>query len=144
MTEPHVISGLQRKRSEIAGQIVELRRQLDRLQADLFHIDAVLKIYGLMPEDLPMKGRAPVRSAYFSRNEITRRCLEAMRDRGIVSAHDIAAQAMLDKGLDPESDKKQCADFTRRILVGLHDLWKAGHVEKIGQKNTCGGSWLQS
>jgi hypothetical protein len=46
MTGTFVIAGLQRKRSETAGEIIELRRQLDRLQADLFHIDAVLRIYG--------------------------------------------------------------------------------------------------
>jgi hypothetical protein len=57
-----------------------------------------------------------------------------MRDNGIVSAHDIAAQAMRDKGLDPEINKKQCADFTRRFIVSLHDLRRAGRVEKIGQR----------
>jgi hypothetical protein len=133
MTEPPlIVSGLRRKRSEIAGRIVDLRRELDRLQADLFHVDAVLKIYGEEPSQIPTKGRMPVRSAYFGRNEITRRCLEAMRDKGTVSANDVAAQAMRDKGLDPEADRKQRTDFGKRILVSLHDLRKSGHVEKIG------------
>jgi hypothetical protein len=48
MTEesPLAITALKRKRSEIAGQIVELRRQLDKLQADIFHLDMVLRLYG--------------------------------------------------------------------------------------------------
>ena len=46
MTEPIAIASLKRQRAGIAGRIVELRREIDRLQADLFHVDAVLKIYG--------------------------------------------------------------------------------------------------
>jgi hypothetical protein len=38
---------------------------------------------------------------------------------------------MREKGLDPEADRKR--DFTMRILVSLHDLPRAGTVEKIGE-----------
>jgi hypothetical protein len=99
MADTFIISGLREKRSAVAGQIVELRRQLDRLQADLFHIDAVLRLYDVEPSEIPTKGRVPVRSAYFGRNEITRRIYDALRERGAVKAVDIAAQAMRDKGL---------------------------------------------
>jgi len=34
--------------------------------------------------------------------------------------------------MDPLADRKMKADFTRRILVTLHDLVKAKTVEKIG------------
>jgi hypothetical protein len=40
-------------------------------------------------------------------------------------------QAIKNKGLEPENRKLR-RDFTRRILVSLHDLRKAGTVEKIG------------
>jgi len=46
----------------------------------------------------------------------------------------VAVKAMLEKGLDPAADRKQRIDFTRRILVSLHDMKKAGTVEKIGEK----------
>lgn len=36
-----IISGLKEKRSAVAGRIVDLRREADKLQADLVHIDAV-------------------------------------------------------------------------------------------------------
>ena|SRR6266446_5388655 len=39
---------------------------------------------------------------------------------------------MREKGLDPDADRKQRTDFTRPILVSLHDLRRAGTVEKIG------------
>ena len=90
MGDTFVLSGLKEKRSAIAGQIVDLKREIDKLQADLFHVDSVLRLYGLEPEEIPAKG------------------------------------------LDPESERKVRADFTRRILVSLHDLWKVGTVEKVG------------
>jgi hypothetical protein len=129
----YIISGLREKRSAIAGQIIDLRRQADKLQADLFHIDSVLKMYGLVPEEIPTKGRMPVRSAYFGRNEISRRCRDLLREKGTIRADDVTVQAMREKGLDPEKDRKARSDFTRRILVSLHDLMKAGQVQRIGQ-----------
>ena len=82
MADLHVVSALPEKRSAVAGQIVELRRQIDRLQADLFHVDAVLRLYNVEPSDIPTKGRVPVRSAYFGRNEITRIRRAARARRG--------------------------------------------------------------
>ncbi len=132
MGDTFIISGLHEKRSATAGRIVELRREVDRLQADLFHIDAVLRLYEVEPADIPTKGRVPVRSAYFGRKEITRRIYDALRENGEVSAVDIAAQAMRDKGLDPVADKKQRVAFSQRFLTSLHDLRKARTVERIG------------
>jgi len=63
MGDSFLISGLREKRSEMAGRIVDLRRELDRLQADLVHVDAVCRLYGLEPSEIPTKGRMPVRSA---------------------------------------------------------------------------------
>jgi hypothetical protein len=107
----------------------------DRLQADLFHIDAVLKNYGLTPDEIPTKGRMPRRSTYFGRNEISRRCRDTLRELGTIAADDVTVRAMREKGLDPESDRKLRADFSQRILVTLHDMVKrGGSVEKIGDK----------
>ena len=126
-----LIGGLKQKRSEVAGRMVDLRRELDRLQGDLAALDSVLRLYDVEPAEIPTKGRMPVRSAYFGRNEITRRCRDMLRERGTIRAEDVTIQAMRDKGLDPENRKLR-RDFTRRILVSLHDLRKAGAVAKVG------------
>jgi hypothetical protein len=125
------VSGLKDLRAAIAGRMVDLRRELDRLQSDLVHVDGVLRLYGLEPAEIPTKGRMPVRSAYFGRNELSRRCRDMLREKGSIRADDVTVQAMRDKGLDPENRKLR-ADFTRRILVSLHDLAKGGHVQKTG------------
>jgi hypothetical protein len=127
-----VISGLKEKRSAVAGRMVDIRRELDRLQGDLAALDSVLRLYDVEPSEIPTKGRMPVRSAYFGRNEITRRCRDMMREKGTIKAESVTIQAMKDKGLDPEN-RKMRRDFTRRILVSLHDLKKAGIVLKIGR-----------
>src|SRR5271170_3219389 len=101
MGDTFIISGLRERRSAVAGRIVDLRREMDKLQADLVHIDAVLRLYGLEPDEIPTKGRMPVRSAYFERNEISRRCRDMLRQRGVIRADEVAVLAMRDKGLDP-------------------------------------------
>jgi hypothetical protein len=74
----------------------------------------------------------PVRSAYFGRNELTRRIRDMLREKGSITAVEVAAQAMRDKGLDPDADKKLRVNFSQRILTSLHDLRKAGEVIKSG------------
>lgn len=63
MGDPFIISGLQEKRSSVAGRIVELRREVEHLEGDLFHIDALLRLYEVESSDIPAKGRVPIRSA---------------------------------------------------------------------------------
>ncbi|HEV2561188.1 MAG TPA: hypothetical protein VGT78_03515 [Rhizomicrobium sp.] len=132
MGDTHIISGLQARRSAVTGQIADLYKQLDKLQADLVHIDGVLALYGLEPSEIPTKGRMPARSTYFGRNEISRRCRDMLREKGVIRADDVAVQAMLDKRLDPEKNRKVRTDFNRRILVTLHDMRKADMIEKVG------------
>lgn len=132
MSNTYVISGLREKRSAVAGEIADLYKRLDKLQADLVHVDGVLALYGLEPSEIPTKGRMPVRSTYFGRNEISRRCRDMLREKGVIRSDDVAVQAMLDKRLDPEKNRKLRADFCRRILVTLHDLRKTGQIEKVG------------
>jgi hypothetical protein len=127
----YAVHALKELRSAMSGRAADLRRELDRLQADLVHVDGVLRLYGVEPAEIPTKGRMPVRSAYFGRNEISRRCRDLLREKGSIRADEVTVQAMRDKGLDPENRKLR-ADLTRRILVSLHDLTKGGHVQKVG------------
>jgi hypothetical protein len=55
-----------------------------------------------------------------------------LREKDAVRADEISVQAMKDKGLDPEADRKTRTDFNRRILVSLHDLMKANVIKKVG------------
>ena len=46
----------------------------------------MLGLYVEDPQDIPTKGRMPVRSAFFGRNEITRRCYDLLREKGTIHA----------------------------------------------------------
>ena len=95
--------------------------------SDVAHVDATLRVLDpdLEIETLPVRGPRPKRSKYFSHGEISRRCLEALRNApgdGWLSGDDIAVQAMRDKKLDPERDRRLRTDFVRRILQTLDSL----------------------
>ena len=145
MGDTFLINALIRKRSELHAAITDLERQASQLCADLAHIDATLRMLDpdLEIETLPVRGPRPKRSKYFAHGEISRRCLEALRDApgdGWLSGDDIAVQAMRDKKLDPERDKRLRVDFVRRILQTLDSLERRyGRVIKSG--NGRGISW---
>ena len=57
MAEPHVVSALVAKRSEVAGLIADLERKAAQQRADLVHVDAVLRLYApeLEPDCIPSR-----------------------------------------------------------------------------------------
>ena len=51
MGEPHVLGALHDKRSELAGMVISLERQLVQHRASLTHLDATMRLFD--PEFLP-------------------------------------------------------------------------------------------
>jgi hypothetical protein len=134
MGEPHVVSALRDKRAELSGLILDLEKRIGQTRADLVYVDAVLRLFGeTEPAVIAPKKPAPARSPYFADGELSRRCLDGLRraEEDPIAAHDIAVQAMRDKGLDT-NDIKTRSDFIRRILWALGRLKDQGHVEKVG------------
>ncbi len=132
--QPVAANALRNKRAEIAGAIALKQREIDQLRADLVHIDNVLRLFDpdLLPSDIPDKVRYPRRSDYFQRGELTRRVFDWLREKGDVSAGELAAEAMADKGFDP-SDGTTRRDFAHRFGMCLHDLLRQKTVERIGR-----------
>jgi hypothetical protein len=104
-TEPgvkddHVISGLIRKRAEIAGKIKGAQAEARKLKMDLVHVDAVLRLYvpDIKVEDIkPKRPPAPFRTP---RGKMTRRILDHLRAHGPVTALDLAKAEMAFRGAD--------------------------------------------
>jgi hypothetical protein len=79
-SKDHVVSGLIKKRRELAGVIDELQRQLDQHRADLRHIDGVLRVLATDLDPVTIKPKRPYRrNRYFARNELSRLCLRVLR-----------------------------------------------------------------
>lgn len=128
------MNALVAKRAEILFEIGEAEKRIARLQTDLAHLDAVLRLFrpDFKAEGLPVRHRRPTQSPYFAHGELTKRIFDALRIGGTVTSLDIARQAMRDKGLDPETDPPTRTDFVRRVTQQLNALCRNGKVEKTG------------
>lgn len=126
---------LVRKRAELLFEIAEAEKRIARLQTELVHLDAVLRIFrpDFKAEGLPVRHRRPTQSPYFARGELTKRIYDALRVSETATSLDIAVKAMRDKGLDPENDPPTRTDFVRRITAQLNALCRDRKVEKIGR-----------
>jgi hypothetical protein len=132
MTEGHTVTAnaLVKKRAEILFEIGEFEKKIARLQTELVHLDAVLRMFrpNFKAEGLPIRHRPPTKSPYFAHGELTKRIYDAMRTSGSVSSFEIAADAMRDKGLDPDNDPVTRTDFVRRVTPQLNDMVRKGKI----------------
>jgi hypothetical protein len=135
--EGHTVTAnaLTKKRAEILFEIGELEKQIEQLQTELVHIDAVLRMFrpDFRAENLPVRHRRPTKSPYFRHGELTQRIYDALRTKGVIVSLDVAVAAMRDKKLDPDSDPVTRTDFVRRVTMQLNDLARKGQVEKLGK-----------
>jgi transposase InsO family protein len=106
------------------GKGRQREREIELLQTELVHIDAVLRMFRpeFKAEALPVRHRRPIKSPYFRHGELTQRIYDALRQRGMISSADVAVQAMRDKGLDPATDPVTRTDFVRRVGLQLNAL----------------------
>jgi hypothetical protein len=130
MTESHVVSALRAKRAEISGHVHDLERKLARHRVNLANIDATIRLFApeLNPDTIPPK-RTYRRTRYFTKGELSRRILDALRkaDGNAIAARDIAKGAITDKGLPADLDA-----VTEMVLTVLRRLCKRGALVKSG------------
>jgi hypothetical protein len=128
---PVAVAALSRKRSQIAGVIAELEKQLAAHRADLVHIDNALRLMNspIVGDAIPARKPRPRNTGYFVHGELSRRIYDALRTRETVSAAELADLALVDKGIE---DAGVRATFVGRFLVRLDQMALRGHVERIG------------
>ena len=116
MENEHVLSGLTRKRAEIAGQIEHTQAALRRLVTDLDAIDAAIRIFDPEADIGAIKAKAyPPRHAAF-RGEMMRHVMGCLRmaSRPLTS-RDIATVVMKAPTLAPMM--LSCCDHTASASV---------------------------
>ena len=134
MADPHVISALREKRALVAGLIEKLERKLEQHRADLTHIDGVLRLFqpDRDPGEIKPKRTYAKRTRYFARNELARRCMNALRDApGLIATDEIAAQVIAAKGFET-ADNTLRASIRDQLLTVLRAARKRGMIEQIG------------
>lgn len=101
MADPHVLTGLVAKRSEIAGQIEHVQTQLRQLIIDLDNLDATIRIFrpDIDLEEIRPKPFPPRHAAF--KGEIMRVVMGALRtaDRPLTGP-EITLQVMAERGLN--------------------------------------------
>jgi hypothetical protein len=135
-TNAATTKALMRKRADLLFEIVQSEKHTERLRLELVHLDAVLRMF--LPEasetDMPMRQRRWRRSSpYFARGELTQRIYAALRQRTFIASADIAADAMRNKGLDPEASPAIRTDFGRRVTAQPSALAREGKVKRVGK-----------
>jgi hypothetical protein len=135
MAEPHVISSLRQKRAEIAGYIRDLERRVKHQRANLVHIDATIRLLSPAtdPEAIPPK-RVYRRSQYFAAGELSKLCLEVLRQANgsPVSTATIAAGIMVAKGW-PVEDRQLAQVVGKRAGLALKAMRRRGAAAKSGE-----------
>jgi hypothetical protein len=80
MAESHVVTGLVAKRAELAGQIEARRQELERLVADVYHLDGAIKLFAPNYKLERIQAKIPGRRNRFLRQgECPRLVLEIFR-----------------------------------------------------------------
>ena len=131
MGEPHVISALRDKRSELSGLIDHLERQINQHRADLIHVDAVIRLYApeIEPEAIPFK---PVRerTVWFRPGECVRLACDLLRDAPApVPTEIIVSDLMRKKGI-PEGDART-RDLLRRTVHAALDRARTTMIDRV-------------
>lgn len=114
--QPVAVNALRSKRAAILGDLAMHQATIDRLRAELIHVDAVLRLFDpdTNPEDIAGKRRFPRRTEYFGRGEVTRLIYDAVRDNGTVSASELAEAAATAKEI-PETDRATRREIADRF-----------------------------
>jgi hypothetical protein len=97
------ISGLARKRAELAGELRELEARAAQLRADLFHLNATIRLLdpNAAPEAIRPK-RIVQRDGWFGPGELPRLVLDALRTAAEpLPVRALTEAIMLRRGMPP-------------------------------------------
>ena len=138
---PNTVSGLVRKRAEIAGQIEVAQIALRRMIADLDHIDAAIRIFAPEIATETIKGRPNPPQHQALRGEVKRIILDALREaQHPLTTADIAQRVMGARCL-PASDPELRTLFIRRVGQSLHVMRHKGVTRIVEQPGRFQG-WM--
>ena len=122
------LSGLLRKRAEMAGEAAALKDQLGARLSDLDALDRVIRIFkpDIDLADLPARPAPPALSG--TRGEFQRFLLGQLRkSEAPLTTHELAAATMRERGLDA-SDRVIFKLIAHRCGHSLAKMRKAGKV----------------
>ncbi|RYC31895.1 hypothetical protein D3273_10695 [Lichenibacterium minor] len=126
-TFEHTISGLLTKRADLFGEAERIRDRLAEIKNDVAAMDRVLGTLGYKG-DLDAAMPRQKREVIFGRGELTRGCIDELRETGEPRTSRQVAEALLSVSGQDARDRKLMADHTRRVSKALRVLKGDGRV----------------
>lgn len=135
----YMVQGLTRRRSELAGRVLNLQKELAELAADIEHLDAVLKMVApdlCIPEIAPKVHVPP--ADWSKRGEMSRRIFAILRvAQTPLTSRQIATQMIVERGM--ASTPMLLNSVTKRVSGCLRDRRAQGLVRTVGNPDSM---WL--
>lgn len=132
----HVVSGLVRRRAELAGEADALKGRLARIATDLGHLDATIRLFN---PDYDLGAIRPKRVRVgdaASRGEMSRAVLRVLRQTAEpMTTAAVVAEVMTGRGTDAQ-DRKAVGLMMGRVGMALRRQERNGAVRgerRIGQ-----------
>ena len=132
-TYEHTITGLLTKRADLFNEAERIRDRLAEIKNDVAAIDRVLGTLGYtgnLDAEMPRQKR----EVLFGRGELTRGCLDALRDASGPMTSRQVAQTMLSVAGQDARDRKLMTEHTRRVSKALRILKQAGSVRQAADQ----------
>lgn len=126
----YMVTGLVKKRAEIAGELDATHNRLRELVNQLEALDATLRIVApdMAVEAIRPKAFRPPED-WSKRGQMSRLVLSILRTaKEPLTTREIAAQMLLERAMDAE-DVKMLRVMTRRVASALRDQRDKGRVE---------------
>ena len=127
MTE-HVLSGLVKRRAELAGEAEALRARLAQIATDLGHLDAVIRQFDSEYDLSAIRPKRPRGPDVAKRGERSRFILKVLREAPEpVTTQEVARRLMAEHGQDGE-DRRLVAQAMKRAGMALSRQKAVGTV----------------
>lgn len=132
VADPHAITTLRRKRSEINSTIAAYEKKLAEARRDLSAVNTALRLFepDADPKKFPVYGEAWRR---FKKGEVVKLCRAALAQESPLGTRELATRIMRAKGLDDRDTVLRKA-FTYRIGQVLRIALRRGEIGCNGKR----------
>ena len=128
-TYEHTVTGLLKKRADLFNEAERIRDRLAEIKNDVAAIDRVLGTLGYtgnLDAEMPRQKR----EVLFGRGELTRGCLDTLREAAGPMTSRQVAQAILSLQGQDARDRKLMTEHIRRVSKALRILKEGGSVRQ--------------
>jgi len=127
----HVLSGLAKRRAELAGEADSLRARLAQIATDTGHLDAVIRQFDPDYDLSSIRPKRPRTQDAAGHGEVSRFIMKVLREATEpVATHEVVRQLMAERGQDVE-DRRLVKLTMKRVGMAFSRQKAAGTVRAI-------------